>query len=100
MVNLPPMADDRDAATPRALTRDEARARADELNHALPDGADHHWIAHHAGGESWQVVRMSAAGMTFAGDDRDLHAQRGPERDAPVDPRPTITRLIPPYGPN
>ena len=100
MVNLPSMTDDRDAATPRTVTRDEAQARADALNRALPDGADHHWIARHAAPDEWDVVRVSVPGMRFSGEARDLHGERGPEREAPVDPRPTITRLIPPYGPN
>ena len=93
------MGADEDTSSPRELSRDEARARADELNGALPDGADHHWIAHHAGGASWTVVKLTAAGMRFAAEDRGERGERGPEREAPVDPRPTITRLIPPYGP-
>ena len=92
-----------DGPDSRVVSQDEARARAEELNRALPDGADHHWIAHHAGGEAWQVVRMSALGMRFSGSERHETTQARPEREgfeAPADPRPTINRLIPPFGPN
>ena len=86
------------------MTREQARIRAAQLNDELPNGADHHWIAHHAGDEDWQVVRMIAAGIHFSGGERHATAQpsddpAGLERQR-QDPRPWITRAIPPLGPN
>jgi hypothetical protein len=84
------------------MTRAQAQDRAAELNGELPNGADHHWIAHHADGEDWQVVRLGGTGMRFAGGDQHTTAETrvdpaGPERQR-QDPRPSITRAIPPYG--
>lgn len=86
------------------MTREQAQSRAAQLNDELTDGADHHWIAHHVGDEEWQVVRMGAAGIHFAGSER--HATAQPSADPAgldrqrQDPRPWITRAIPPFGPN
>lgn len=80
-------------------TREHAQERADALNRETPDGADHRWLVHQADGERWEVVRVTVAGARFGREGRDAVGGRGPEREAPDDPRPTITRLIPPYGP-
>ena len=74
-----------------------AQARADALNRALAPGADHRWIAHHAGA-GWEVARVSVAGLPPR--IAETHGERGPERDDAPDPRTTLQRLIPPYGPN
>ena len=81
------------------MTRQQAEQRAIKLNRALAEGADHRWIAHHAQDCEWAVARVSASGMRLPAPDGLQHGGRGPERGAPVDPRPTITRLIPPVGP-
>jgi hypothetical protein len=82
------------------MTNADAQARAAELNRELPDGADHHWIAHHTGGENWRVARVSVRGMRFAGEERHTTTESRPQPEAPTDTRPFITRLIPPFGPN
>jgi hypothetical protein len=83
------------------MTRAEAQARAAELNRELPNGTDHHWMAHCREGDEWQVVKLGGAGMRFTAGDQHTVAQprqdpAGAERQ---DPRPWITRVIPPYGP-
>lgn len=80
-------------------TREQAQTRADALNRETPTGADHRWIVHHAGEQRWEVVRVTVAGARLGLGGHDAVGGRGPEREAPVDPRPTITRLVPPYGP-
>ncbi len=86
------------------MTREQAQTRAAQLNDELPDGADQHWIVHQRADEDWQVVRMGAAGIHFSGGAR--HATAQPSNDPAgldrqrQDPRPWITRAIPPFGPN
>jgi hypothetical protein len=90
--------------TVSGMTREQAQTRATQLNDDLPNGADHHWIAHHVDADEWRVVRMGAAGIHFSGGER--HATVRPSDDPAdldrqrQDPRPWITRAIPPFGPN
>ena len=81
------------------MTREEAQQRAAELNDALPADADHRWIAHHAVATGWEVARISAGGRPIPASPTEGHGERGAQRPEPVDPRSTITRLIPPVGP-
>jgi hypothetical protein len=86
------------------MTREQAQTRAAQLNDELPDGADHHWIAHQADDQEWQVVRIGAVGIHFTQGVRQTTAQTsgdpaGLDRQR-QDPRPWITRAIPPFGPN
>ena len=39
------------------MTREEALARADQLNAEHPDRASHHWIARH-GADGWTVAHI------------------------------------------
>jgi hypothetical protein len=85
------------------MNREQAQAEAAERNRKLPNGADHHWMAHRVDEEDWQVVRLGGAGMRFASGDQHTVAQpredpAGLERQR-QDPRPWISRTIPPYGP-
>ena len=82
------------------MTREQAQARAHELNREAAEGADHHWIAHRADADDWQVMRIAAQGMRFASDERHETTETRPGREAPEDTRPFLNRLIPPYGPN
>jgi hypothetical protein len=82
------------------LDADAARARAEQLNQAMGAGAEHRWIAHHAGDGRWQVARVSARGMPGPVGENSPREGRGPERNDPPDPRSTLQRLIPPYGPS
>ncbi|MGA2009810.1 MAG: hypothetical protein ABSH51_04620 [Solirubrobacteraceae bacterium] len=81
------------------MTREEARIRADELNHAAPDGAQEHWTIRDGGGEDWEVVRVTVPGMRFRSGALHTATEQRPKPDEPPDPRPSIVRLIPPYGP-
>jgi hypothetical protein len=83
-----------------ASSRDAAQACAEELNRALEPGAEHRWIVHHAGAGRWEVARVSASSLPGPVDGNARREGRGPERSDPPDPRSTLQRLIPPYGPN
>ena len=82
------------------MTRERAQRLAAERNRELPQGADHQWIVHHVGGDRWDVARFSAGGMRFTAGDRHTTTEARPEPRPDQDPRTTITRLIPPYGPS
>jgi hypothetical protein len=82
------------------LEKAAAQARAEERNRALPPDAEHRWIAHHAGAGRWEVARVSATGMPGPVGENAPREGRGEERADPPDPRSTLQRLIPPYGPN
>jgi hypothetical protein len=81
------------------MTRDEAQAQANQLNHDAPDRSQDRWTVRDGGGEGWQVVRMTVPGIQFrTGPTHTATAQR-PKPDEPPDPRPSVMRLIPPFGP-
>ncbi len=46
-------------------------------------------------GDEWEVVRIGLAPTVSP----ELTAERGEPADAPEDPRPSLIRQIPPYGP-
>ena len=79
------------------MTREEAQARADELNAGAEDRSEHRWISWEAESGGWQVLKVTVPGMKF---NADLHTatEQRPKPDEPPDPRPLIIRQIPPYG--
>ena len=79
------------------MTREQAQARADELNAGAPDRSEHRWIARESELGDWKVLKVTVPGMNF---NADLHTatEQRPKPDEPPDPRPPIIRQIPPYG--
>ena len=79
------------------MTRDEAQARADELNRTASGPSEHRWIARELEPGGWQVLKVTVPGMNLSSDRHTATEQR-PEPGEPPDPRPLIIRQIPPYG--
>ena len=78
------------------MTHEEATARCDQLN--LGEDGERHWFVKQTGPEEWQVVSVTAPGLHGHGPLKEGQEAR-PRPEAP-DPRPSIVRNIPPYGPN
>jgi hypothetical protein len=74
------------------MTHAEAAARAEQLNRDA--GGGQRWFASQLGSDEWHVVaaRLPAKGP--------LHetVEARPRPQNPPDPRPSLTRNIPPYG--
>ena len=82
------------------MTRPEAQARADQLNREAPDRAEHRWTVREREDRSWEVVALTVPGRQMnPGPSRTATVQR-PEPGEPPDPRPSLIRNIPPYGPS
>ena len=81
------------------MTRSQAEQRASELNQALDDATDGRWIVHRASAGEWELARVSAGALRLPAGEAAARAELGRPQTAPIDPRPTITRLIPPVGP-
>jgi hypothetical protein len=73
------------------MTREQAEAQRDVLQQ--DDSAHTYVVREHPVGE-WEVVRMNVPRRAS-----DLTAERGKPADLPEDPRPSLVRQIPPYGP-
>ncbi len=84
------------AAYACAMTRDEATARAAALNAAAT--ADEHWLPSESAPGDWKVVRLAGHGIG-APRASGAHVESRPRPEEPVDPRPSLLRDIPPYGP-
>lgn len=78
------------------MTHDAATKRAAELNRQERQGR--HWFARETAAGVYDVVAVTAPGMPSTG---DLHAsiQSKPKPTEPPDPRPSLFRNIPPFGP-
>jgi hypothetical protein len=74
------------------MTRDEAETRAHELTAADPE---HGFFARERDGE-WQVVRIPAPAARTG---KLGTATQAAPRPGAEDPRTSLDRLIPPYGP-
>jgi hypothetical protein len=59
---------------------------------------ERHWFVKQAGPDQWQVVSMTTPGLQPLGPLKATVEVR-PEPDEPPDPRPSIIRNIPPFGP-
>ncbi len=77
------------------MTHEQAAARCEQLNRE--EDGDRHWFAHEVGPDEWEVVSVTAPGLPHHGPLKESVASR-PEPDAP-DPRPSLMRNIPPWGP-
>jgi hypothetical protein len=79
------------------VTEEEAKAEAarrndDEQEQGL-------WAARSRGDSAdWELVHVSAPGLKRIRP-TGTHEESRPKPSEPPDPRPTITRNIPPYGP-
>ena len=80
------------------MTREEAQAQADALNHNASERSQQHWTIRNAGGENWQVVTVTVPGMQLRAGPLHTTTEQRPQPEELPDPRSTITRLIPPYG--
>ena len=81
------------------MTREEAQARADALNRDTADRSQHRWAIRDGGGEDWEVVKVTVPGMQFRAGPLHTATEQRPKPDEPPDPRPSVIRQIPPYGP-
>jgi hypothetical protein len=77
------------------MIHEAAIARCEELNRAERDGR--HWLVSQLGSDEWHVVVATLPGLPPRG---PLHetVETRPVPDAP-DPRTSLIRNIPPYGP-
>lgn len=81
------------------MTKPEAEARCVELNRRA--SGDEHWFARKAAGENedWTFVQMSGMPSRPRGPLK-ADVETPPRPGAPPDPRPSLIRNIPPYGPS
>jgi hypothetical protein len=77
------------------MTHEQAAARCEDLNREGNDGQ--RWFVSRLGSDDWHVVSASVPGLPPRG---PLHetVETRPVPDAP-DPRTSLFRNIPPYGP-
>lgn len=73
------------------MTREEAEARRELFQR---NDHEHTYFVREQPVGQWEVVRTDLRRLSL-----DLVAERGEGADMPDDPRPFISRLIPPYGP-
>jgi hypothetical protein len=73
------------------MRREDAEAQKDRLQR---DDHEHTYLVRGRSGGEWEVVRIDLAHRTA-----HLRAERGKPTDPPDDPRPSLIRQIPPYGP-
>jgi hypothetical protein len=73
------------------MRRQDAEARKDRLQR---DDHDHTYLVSEQPAGDWKVVRIDLPHRPS-----DVRAERGEPADPPDDPRPSLIRQIPPYGP-
>ncbi|NUT56235.1 MAG: hypothetical protein HOQ03_09660 [Thermoleophilia bacterium] len=74
------------------MTREQAQARAAQLNAEHPERASHHWIARH-GAEGWTVARI-ALPEGLAREPMTSTTEARPRPPTADDPRPVAHRNI------
>ncbi len=70
--------------------------RAAELNRRETGG--HHWFPRETGGRDWDVVAVAAPGLRPTGELKATIVSQ-PKPNEPPDPRSSLFRNIPPFGP-
>ncbi len=70
----------------------DAESLRDRLEREDPD---HQYLVRSQPGDEWEVVRIGLAQRA----PQHLRAEHGEPADLPEDPRPSLIRQIPPYGP-
>jgi hypothetical protein len=78
------------------MTREEAVARCAELNRAAEGGR--RWFPKERHDGEWDVVSLLVEGFRRT-DPLKASIESKPQPAEPPDPRPTIFRNIPPFGP-
>jgi hypothetical protein len=78
------------------MTHDEAIARCQELNQA-PD-REQHWFVKQTRPDDWELVSVDVPGRHQRGPLKES-TQARPEPAVPPDPRPSVMRDLPAYGP-
>jgi hypothetical protein len=78
------------------MTREDAVARAEQLNAEHPDRATHTWIPRQSGTGEWEVAKLRMPGLRR--DPLKATTEAKPRPPQPDDPRQAIFRNIPPYG--
>ena len=73
------------------MQREEAEAQRERLQR---DDQEHTYFVRERPAGEWEVVRADVPHRTA-----NLVAERGEPADRPEDPRPSLIRQIPPYGP-
>lgn len=74
------------------MRRVDAQSLRDRLQGEDPE---HQYLVREQPGDEWEVVRLGLAPRAS----QNLIAERGEPEDLPEDPRPSLIRQIPPYGP-
>lgn len=74
------------------MRRVDAEALVDRLQR---DDQDHQYLLREQPGDEWEVVKIGLAQRI----PQHVRAERGEPADLPEDPRPSLIRQIPPYGP-
>ena len=78
------------------MTHDEATARAAQLN--ADDAREHQWFPRQTAPDDWDVVSVAAPGLRRRGPLKEAVETKPRPSEAP-DPRSTLVRNIPPFGP-
>jgi hypothetical protein len=78
------------------MTYEEAAARCDQLNREGDGGR--RWFAKQNGDDEWVVVSVDVEGFRRP-DTLKATTEAKPKPSEPPDPRPSIFRNIPPFGP-
>ncbi len=73
------------------MRRQDAEAQKDRLQR---DDREHTYIVRDRPGGQWEVVRIDLAHRTSG-----VRAELGNPTEPQADPRPSLIRQIPPYGP-
>jgi hypothetical protein len=73
------------------MQRQDAEAQRDRLQ---LDDHDHTYLVREQPVGNWEVVRIDLPHRAS-----EVRAERGEPADLPDDPRPSLIRQIPPYGP-
>jgi hypothetical protein len=74
------------------MRRIDAEALRDRLQR---EDQDHRYLLREQPGDEWEVVRLGLARRNL----QHLKAEHGDPAELPADPRPSLIRQIPPYGP-
>lgn len=78
------------------MTHDEAIARCQELNQA--QDSEQHWFVKETRPDDWELVSVGVPGQHRRGPLTET-SQARPEPAVPPDPRPSVMRDVPAYGP-
>jgi hypothetical protein len=78
------------------MTHEQAIVRCRELN--CDENRDREWFARQVGPDDWEIVSVAVPGRRPAGPLKETIETR-PRPSDPPDPRPSIIRNIPPFGP-